>query len=129
MEYNIRAYRDLGIRLETVQNYVETVFRVFLTVFHFFYDFPFKKGRDLKYRVEFTKYRFTIFLYRFNPNLGMIPGMSSSTMGSGANFGPARYKNGSIINNLNQGTRLNLTSVKSPIPKFVENTKKLPILD
>ena len=55
--------------LETVQNYVETVFRVFLTVFHFFYDFPFKKGRDLKYRVEFTKYRFTIFLYRFNPKV------------------------------------------------------------
>ena len=37
------------VSLETVQNYVETVFRVFLTVFHFFYDFPFKKGRDLNY--------------------------------------------------------------------------------
>ena len=58
---------NTNISVETVQNYVETVFRAFLTVFHFFYDFPFKKGRDLKYRVEFTKYRFTIFLYRFNP--------------------------------------------------------------
>ena len=46
---------ETRLSLETVQKYVETVFRVFLTVFHFFYDFPFKKGRDLKYRVKFTR--------------------------------------------------------------------------